>query len=110
VARANRTLPGVARALSARLGGVLVAPCFLEAARPRIQEAVDRCLRRGATRLVFAPWFLVLGGHVAHDLPAEAKRAIARHPGLRVALARPLGYDRRLIAVMADRVRRAAGR
>lgn len=109
VAAANRTLVEAARALSARLGGALVVPCFLEAARPGIQEAVDRCVARGATRLVFAPWFLVLGGHVARDLPAAARRAAGRHPGLRIALARPFGFDRRLVAVMADRVRRADG-
>jgi len=108
VARANRTLVEVARALRARLRGTAVQPCYLEAARPGIQEAVDRCVRRGATHLVFAPYFLALGGHVGRDLPAEARRAIGRHPGLQIALARPLGFDRRLVAVVADRVRHSA--
>ncbi len=107
VRAANRTLVQVGRALRARLRGALVVPCYLEAARPGIQEAVDRCVRRGATRLIFAPYFLALGGHVAHDLPAQRRRSIHRHPGLRITIAPPLGFDQRLVAVVADRVRRS---
>jgi len=107
VRAANRTLVQVARALSARLRGARVVPCYLEAARPSIQEAVDRCVRHGDTAIVFAPYFLALGGHVVQDLPAQRRRAIHRHPGLRITMAAPLGYDRRLVAVVADRVRRS---
>jgi sirohydrochlorin ferrochelatase len=105
VPAANRVLHGIARSLRARFRGRLVAPCYLEAARPGIQEAIDRCVARGARRILCVPYFLYLGGHVERDLPAEMARARARHPGLRIRLAAHLGHDARLVSIVADRIR-----
>ncbi len=110
VAAANRVLRRVAGAVGRRLGGGLVEACFLEAASPDIQAGVERCVRRGARRILFVPYFLYLGGHVRRDLPREARRARGRHPGLAIAVAPHLGFDHRLVAIIADRVRRGGRR
>jgi len=107
VGPANRILRGIARALRTRFAGRVIEACYLEAAPPDVQTGIDRCVARGATRVLCIPYFLFLGGHVRRDLPRAAALARRRHPGLGVRIARHLGGDRRLVAIVADRARRA---
>lgn len=109
---ANRLLRGLARDLSTVFPGRVIEAGYLEAASPDIQAGIDRCVARGARRIVLVPYFLYLGGHVKSDLPKSAARARRRHPGLLVRIAAHLGRDRRLLEVVADRARKAlrAGR
>jgi sirohydrochlorin ferrochelatase len=102
---ANALLRRVARSLRQRLRGAPVLACFLEAAAPGLPAGIDRLVARGARRILLVPYFLYLGGHVEHDLPQEAARAGRRHPGASIRLAPPLGFDRRLVAIVADRIR-----
>jgi sirohydrochlorin ferrochelatase len=106
VGPANRLLRGLARELRARFPGRIVETCFLEAAPPDLPAGIARCIRRGAGRILFVPYFLTPGGHVRRDLPRAARRARRRHPGLRVRIAPHLGADPRLVALLTDRVRR----
>jgi sirohydrochlorin ferrochelatase len=106
VASANRLLRDLARGLRAILPGRAVEIAYLEAAAPGISEGIDRCVARGATRILIVPYFLYLGGHVRRDLPKAAAAARRRHDGLEVRIAAHLGLDRRLLAIVADRSRR----
>jgi sirohydrochlorin ferrochelatase len=106
VGAANRLLRRLARDLRARFPGRVVEACFLEAARPDIPSGIERCVRRGASRILLVPYFLYMGGHVRLDLPAAAARARARHRGVQIRIARHLGADPRLVAIVRDRVRR----
>lgn len=106
VGAANRLLRGLARALRPGFPGFVVEASFLEAARPDIRAGIERCVRRGATRILFVPYFLYLGGHVKRDLPRAAEIARRRHRGLLIRIAPHLGADPRLVATVADRVRR----
>ena len=112
IGAANRLLRGLARDLRSVFPARVVEVGYLEAASPDIQAGIDRCVARGARRIVLVPYFLYLGGHVRRDLPKEAARARRRHPGLLVRIAAHLGHDRRLRAIVADRAREAlrAGR
>jgi sirohydrochlorin ferrochelatase len=110
VAAANRVLYRIAAALRRRFPRLVVEAAFLEAAAPDVQAGVDRCVARGARRIVLLPYFLYLGGHVARDLPRAMALARRRHPGLRVAAAPHLGYDPRLVATAAGRARAALRR
>lgn len=110
VAPANAVLLRVARGLRRLLPGHVVETCFLEAVPPDLQAGIDRCVAGGAGRVLLLPYFLYLGGHVGRDLPRGIARARRRHPGVRLALAPHLGFDRRLVAIVADRARRGARR
>ena len=105
VGTANRILRRIARALRVRFPGRVVEACYLEAATPAVQAGIDRCVARGATRVLFVPYFLYLGDHVRRDLPEAAALARRRHGDLEVRIAPHLGDDRRLAAIVADRVR-----
>jgi sirohydrochlorin ferrochelatase len=103
---ANRVLRRVAAAVRARMRDARVEACFLEAAAPGLPESIERCVAAGARRILVVPYFLYLGGHVGRDLPRAMRRARRMHPGLRIRLAPHLGFDRRLVALVAERVRR----
>jgi sirohydrochlorin ferrochelatase len=106
VGAANRVLRGLARLLRIRFPGRVIEACFLEAARPDVPGGIERCVRRGASRILFVPYFLYMGGHVRRDLPAAARRGRERHPGVQIRIARHLGADPRLVAIVSERVRR----
>jgi sirohydrochlorin ferrochelatase len=112
VPEANRVLGEVTSALRRRFRAYVVESCYLEVAQPDIQTGIDRCVAQGVARLLFVPYFLYLGGHVGRDLPEHIGQARLRHPGLDIRLAPHLGYDPRVIAVTADRIRQGlrAGR
>jgi sirohydrochlorin ferrochelatase len=106
VRAANGLLGEIARRLRRRFPGRFVEACFLEVSRPDVPSGIDRCVRKGATRILLVPYFLYLGGHVKRDLPRMAARARRRHPGVSVRIAPHLGADERLVSVAADRARR----
>jgi sirohydrochlorin ferrochelatase len=106
VPSANRLLREVARGLRGVFPGRAVEIAYLEAAPPDIREGIERCVSRGATRILIVPYFLYLGGHVGRDLPRAAVAARRRHEGLEVRIAAHLGRDRRLLEIVADRSRR----
>jgi sirohydrochlorin ferrochelatase len=60
----------------------IVEAGFLEFARPTIQEGLDRCVERGAQRIVVLPGVLMAAGHAKNDIPSEVQAARRRHPGV----------------------------
>jgi sirohydrochlorin ferrochelatase len=83
------------RSLAARLsqGGLyaIVEACFLELAEPDIPTGGDRCVSRGARRVLMIPYFLSAGVHLLRDLTAARDALAAAHPGVKFRLAAPLG-------------------
>ncbi len=105
VPESTKVLERVASALKRRYGKYVVESCFLEITKPDIQTGIDRCVERGAERILLVPYFLYLGGHVGRDLPDHMGQARARYPNLEVRIAPHLGYDPRVVAVTSDRIR-----
>ncbi|MGH3853276.1 MAG: CbiX/SirB N-terminal domain-containing protein [Pseudonocardiaceae bacterium] len=82
---------------------------FIELASPTVDEAIDELVAHGATEIVSVPLVLLAAGHLKNDGPAALARARARHPGVRLRLARDLGIEPSVLEIAADRIRRAAG-
>jgi sirohydrochlorin ferrochelatase len=108
-AEANADLHHLAEALRGR-GYAIVEAAFLELAEPSIDEGGDRCVDRGAERVILVPYFLSAGVHVRRDLTAARRRLAERHPGVDFRLAEPLGRHPLLVDVVAERAREANGR
>lgn len=89
-------------------GARVVEAAHMELAAPSVADAVDACVRQGARRVVVAPYFLSRGRHVQQDVPALAKEAAARHPGVAVAVAAPIGVDPLMARIIGERVAAAA--
>jgi sirohydrochlorin cobaltochelatase len=108
-AAANRQLAAVAAALARRLPGRRVAPAHLSVARPSLAETIHACVAGGAREIVVMPYFLGPGRHASRDVPALARAARTRHPGVRIRVTAPLGVHEGVVATVLARVR-AAGR
>lgn len=101
---ANRPVYAVAGRIGRQHGFAAVMVGFLGLNEPLIGPALDRIVADGMQRIVVAPYFLQLGGHVADDLPAAVAEARTRHRRAPIVLSEHLGYDPLLAAVIADRV------
>jgi sirohydrochlorin ferrochelatase len=106
-AEANADLAHVAAAVRDRGRYPIVQVAFLELAGPDIDAGAALCVEAGATDVILLPYFLSPGKHVAEDLAAARDRLSARFPGVRFALAEPLGRHPLLIDVVEARARDA---
>ena len=70
---------------------------------PAFADAVARCVRLGATRVVVTPFFLLPGKFVTVDLPAAIAAVREEHSNVEFATAEAIGYDDLLVeAVLAS--------
>lgn len=72
-------------------GRGIVETAHMEIAAPSILDAVDKCVQRGATHVVIAPYFLSKGRHIQKDIPLLVQQAREVHPGMRIEVADPIG-------------------
>ncbi len=68
-----------------------VTCAFLEITEPKVQDAVDGLVAKGATEIQVFPHFLAAGLHVARDIPRELETAGARHPEISFTILPHLG-------------------
>lgn len=83
----------------------IVEPAFLELAEPDIAAGGDRCVERGACRVLMVPYFLSAGVHLLRDLTAARDALAGRHPSVDFRLGPPLGPHPLLERLVAERVR-----
>ena len=102
----NRLLERVAEAFAQRFASQyeIVEPAHMELAEPSIASAYARCVERGATRVVVAPYFLGPGKHWTGDIPALTAAAAASFPGTRYHVTQTLGLDDLMLELLNKRV------
>jgi sirohydrochlorin cobaltochelatase len=81
---------------------------FMECNEPTIPEAIETCVRAGATRIIAVPYFLHSGNHVADDLPTFLEEAQQRYPDVEFLMGDFLGHDPAVETVLLDRAREAS--
>lgn len=101
---ANELVERVARALGGRVDRV-VRTAHLELAEPTIAQGIDACVADGATDVTVLPFFLAPGRHAIQDVPAQATAAAARHRGITVRVAEPIGTHPMLVDLLLERLR-----
>ena len=100
---AERNLVNLARRMRERGDAPIVEVGFLNYNEPLFAEAVQRCLAQGATRIVVAPYFLIAGKFVVHDLAAKLAEERAKHPGVELLEAGVIGFHSALAdAILAS--------
>ena len=104
VAGANEALYAVAAMVQAETGAALIEVAFLPPHAPGIEQGIDRCVARGAARILLYPYFLYAGAHVLKDLPEWIEQARKRHPGLEMILGEPLGVHPKLAEIVRERI------
>jgi sirohydrochlorin ferrochelatase len=106
---ANDDLHALADRLSASGEHPIVVACFLELAEPDIPTGGERCVARGARRVLMVPYFLSAGVHLRRDLTAARDQLQARHPGVEFRLGPPLGPHPLLDSLVTARIRELEG-
>ena len=85
---------------AARLRERCLAPIveigYLNYCDPPFADTVERCVAKGATRIVVTPYFLVPGYFVKVDLPRCVEAARLAFPDTAFVVAEPIGFDERL--------------
>jgi len=102
----NRLLEQVAEAFAARYPQKypIVEPSHMELAEPSIGTAYDRCVARGAQRIVVCPYFLGPGKHWTSDIPRLVAEAAARHPSTTYHVTGTLGIDDLILQLLDKRI------
>ncbi len=103
---AGETLFALARRMEARGDAPIVEVGFLNYSQPTFAQAFEKCVERGATRILVAPYFLVAGYFVKVSLPPVIEPMRAKHPDVEVVVAQAMKTH----ALLADAILSCAGR
>ncbi len=106
-AEANTDLNHVAVAMRVEGRYPIIEVSYLELAEPTIPDGAARCIEGGATTVILLPYFLSPGVHVQEDIAQTRDELTRRYPGVRFALAEPLGRHPLLVEVVRERARAA---
>lgn len=101
---ANADVAKVARLLWESRGYASVESAFETVTVPTVPQALDRCVRLGATRIVVAP-YLLFPGVVADRIAGQVRDFAAARSGLDVRSAEVLGDCDELADLVLDRYR-----
>lgn len=107
----NQLVVRVAQAFQKRFADqfAIVEPAHMELAEPSIQVAYQRCVERGAQRILVIPYFLGPGKHWTTDIPALVTQAAANSPETSWSLAAPLGLDDLMLDLLHKRAQEMIG-
>jgi sirohydrochlorin ferrochelatase len=87
----------------------IVEPAHMEIAEPSIATAFDRCMQRGAKRVVVFPYFLSPGRHWTEDIPALVAAAAQKYADVEWLVTAPFGLHADMNAIIADRIEHCLG-
>jgi sirohydrochlorin ferrochelatase len=102
---ANDDLHALAAQLTAQGTYPIVEACFLELSEPDIPTGGEKCVSRGASRVLMIPYFLSAGIHLRRDLTAARDQLSRLHPLVDFRLGAALGPHPLLDALVTERIR-----
>lgn len=102
---ANGDLAKIARLYYEGREHPFVEPAFVSLAPPSVEQALERCSRLGARRVVVVPYFLFTG--VLEQRIREQAREYAQRSGLEVRVSSYFGPDEAIVDLVLARYREA---
>ena len=78
--------------------------CFLELAKPSIEEGIENCIARGATKIAIVPLLLLSAVHAKKDIPEKIRASEKKYPQITFTYGRPFGIDNHIVDALYDRV------
>lgn len=78
--------------------------CFLELAKPTIEEGIANCIARGATKIAIVPLLLLTAVHAKIDIPEKIKHCMKQYPQINFTYGRPFGVDEKIVDALYDRI------
>ncbi|MEW6172294.1 MAG: CbiX/SirB N-terminal domain-containing protein [Bacillota bacterium] len=106
VDEANSFLELVAGEIKKVFGAARVEPAWMnpKSQRQNLSQAVAKLVAEGVKRVVVAPVFLTDGLHIRKDIPEDMAALKEQYPEVEFRLARHLGFDSRVVAILAERI------
>jgi len=74
----------------------LIGHGFLELTTPKVADAIEALVEKGAKEVTILPYFLAAGMHVSEDLPELLEQAQTAHPDVHFNLLEHLGAAERM--------------
>ncbi len=84
---------------------IIVEEAYMEFRNINLDGGILKLMEQGATEIKIVPYFLFEGVHIKRDIPYEIAAFQEKHPQVKITFGKTLGPDRRLAAVLADRVK-----
>ncbi len=78
--------------------------CFLELAKPDIEEGVRMLTGRGADRIAAVPLLLLGAGHYYKDIPESLKKMKEFYPDVTFMYGAPLGVRESLVDILIEHI------
>lgn len=103
---ANSDLYKIARLFWERNKQTIVEPAFMGVTNPSLDEAVDRCVKLGAKKIVILPYFLFTGVLIKR-LEKRVSEFQTTYPHLSFILANYFGFHPALQTIVLDRLQEA---
>ena len=100
----NKMLEDFVARFAQTTGFTIIEPAHMELAEPSIGTSFDRCVSRGAQRVVVCPYFLLPGKHWDQDIPELTRAAAARHPDVPFMVTAPIGLNPMMEQVIAGTI------
>ncbi len=101
----DSTIDRVAASVKTRGGFEIVEYAFLQYVGPNPDEALDRCIRQGAKKIVIVPFFMQQGAHVTKGIPAFVERAKRQNPAVDIVVTDFAGSHSLMADIVLDLVR-----
>lgn len=78
---------------------------FLENAEPYAMEAVESCIRKGASEITVIPVLLLPGIHANVDIPEILEKVKEKHRDVNIRYGEPIGNNSIMVEIVEDRLR-----
>ncbi|MWC30623.1 sirohydrochlorin chelatase [Paenibacillus sp. MMS18-CY102] len=100
----NEELLRFADMVRAKAPGFAIETCFLEFAKPSIDQGIAKCVAQGASRVVLVPIILFAAGHAKIHIPDAIDHAKQKYPHVQFAYGRPIGVHQKVINILKTRL------
>jgi len=77
---------------------------YMEFSERSIPAGLDALIAQGVDDIAVVPYFLFDGVHIREDIPRMIEEYKSAHPKITFKMGNPLGADRRLAAILTDRI------
>lgn len=101
---ANQDLVRLAELVTERGRYQTVEVSYLELAEPTILQGGQKCVDRGARRVLMMPYFLSAGVHVVNDLQEIRSDLASQHPQVEFVLCPHLGLHPFMADIVLERL------
>lgn len=101
----NEQVKRMIEELSTKLDpGLLIETCYLEFAKPTIEQGIQTCVEKGASSVFVIPLMLLAAGHSKIHIPAAIDEARERYPQIQFTYGRPFGIHEETLEICKDRL------